>query len=56
MTDPDRISPAPAPQTAHILLTEAETNWITGQLVKLPFENVAPIINLLGQKLMALRQ
>lgn len=41
-------------QTPHIALSREEVDWITGKLVKLPYENVAPVIQLLGQKLLAL--
>ncbi len=35
-----------------IWLSAAEVNEITGRLVKLPYKIVAPIVQILGQKMM----
>jgi len=34
-----------------IQLTEGEVNFITGRLVRLPYQDVAPVIQVLGTKL-----
>ena len=41
-----------APQTQGIWLSVEEANFITGILVELPFKVSAPIIQILGAKLM----
>lgn len=46
---------ADAAQTPGIWLTAKEVNFITAILVEMPFKTAAPIIHLLGSKLMEAR-
>ena len=45
----------PAGDTVWLRLSEAEANYMTSLLVKFPYEVAAPIIQILGHRLMEAR-